>query len=394
MHDIDVRSALRASLAVEHAGDIDTRIVEEMGVWSGAVRIDVAVINGELCGFELKSDSDTLQRLPAQADLYSRVFDRVTLVAGERHVDAALAIVPDWWGCLIATMTDGVVALRPHRKAESNPSIDPLLVAKLLWKAEAIFALDQRGLARGWRSKSVDEIHERLARELDLQDLCKLVRAALKVREKPLRQTVTRDLQMAVDGVANPHGRIATRNRPGDNVVDLDVAPTLRHGRTLRVSGDVGCMPMKLDSGLNRVGPDRANAVPDQEFVGQRVARIDGKSRRNLAVESVGRDVGVVAKVDQKIEPRLRKRAPKRPLLAIEEGGSDLIAGQHLRDRTASNGHGAPVLSSVKLGKDGRYRDSKGRYVSHRALKIDDEIGVAHTGKPRRRSGRGGRRLG
>ena len=64
MRDRDVRQALLAHLAELHAGDPDTRIVEEMGVWCGTARIDVAVVNGELCGFELKSERDTLERLP------------------------------------------------------------------------------------------------------------------------------------------------------------------------------------------------------------------------------------------------------------------------------------------------------------------------------------------
>jgi hypothetical protein len=39
--------------------DLDTRVVEEMGIWAGSVRVDIAVINGEFHGFELKSDRDT-----------------------------------------------------------------------------------------------------------------------------------------------------------------------------------------------------------------------------------------------------------------------------------------------------------------------------------------------
>jgi hypothetical protein len=64
MRDSDVRGATKAWLSAEYACDQDTRIVEEMGVWSGSVRIDIAIINGHLSGYELKSDRDTLERLP------------------------------------------------------------------------------------------------------------------------------------------------------------------------------------------------------------------------------------------------------------------------------------------------------------------------------------------
>ena len=56
-----------------------------MGVWSGTVRIDVAVLNGEMCGYEIKSDRDTLERLPFQIEIYSKEFDKLTLVVGRRH---------------------------------------------------------------------------------------------------------------------------------------------------------------------------------------------------------------------------------------------------------------------------------------------------------------------
>lgn len=83
MRDIDVRIAVRERLREEHLGDADTRIVEEMGVWHGSVRVDIAVINGEIAAYELKSARDTLQRLPGQACLYNEVFDRVSLSFGQ-----------------------------------------------------------------------------------------------------------------------------------------------------------------------------------------------------------------------------------------------------------------------------------------------------------------------
>ena len=182
MRDADVRAAVKQYLAAEHAGDSSTRIVEEMGVWAGTVRIDIAVINGELSGFELKSDRDTLERLPTQADIYSRVFDRVTLVAGSRHAEKASAVVPQWWGLFTATASNVGVVLQQIRPSLLNPSQEPYLVAELLRKDEAVQVLERVGLAQGWRSKRVRLIHERLASELPLSALKDHVRAALKAR--------------------------------------------------------------------------------------------------------------------------------------------------------------------------------------------------------------------
>lgn len=184
MRDQDVRRAVKAVLSAEHADDGNTRIVEEMGVWSGSVRIDIAVINGSLSGFELKSDRDTLERLPRQALIYGHVFDYLHLVVGERHAEKAQMMLPEWWGIMIACMQNGEVKLAAHHEAAPNPSLDPYLVAELLNKEEAIQLLDDFGLAKGWRSKKIRPIHERLAAELPFDELKEQVRLVLKRRPR------------------------------------------------------------------------------------------------------------------------------------------------------------------------------------------------------------------
>lgn len=206
MRDADVRAAVRRKLEAEHLGDPDTLIVDEMGVWSGTVRIDIAVINGEICGYELKSDRDTLTRLPLQADVYSRVFDKVTLVVGERHAQKARALIPKWWGVTLARVRGGELKLIDDRKPRSNPARDPYLVAELLTKEEAIAVLVEHGLADGWRSKKVREIHQRLATELPLATLSERVRTTLRARQDWLGNSCPRVLNVPVDAISDPLG--------------------------------------------------------------------------------------------------------------------------------------------------------------------------------------------
>lgn len=175
-----------------------------MGVWAGSVRIDIAVINGELCGFELKSDRDTLERLPTQADIYSRVFDRVELVVGKRHAEKAETIVPKWWGIVVAREDGGEISLTLKRKGETSPARDPYLIAQLLWKEEAISVMEACNLATGWRSKTVKKIHARLASELTLDDLRDQVRRVLKARGGWLRQPVSHQLDVPVHPDLDP----------------------------------------------------------------------------------------------------------------------------------------------------------------------------------------------
>lgn len=184
MRDADVRVAVLERLQSLHVGDASTRIVQEMNLWSGAVRIDIAVINGELSGYELKSARDTLTRLPLQADIYSRIFDYVTLVAADRHLENAAAKVPNWWGIMQADEFNGRVSLSCVRPALLNPNPEPYLLAELLRKEEALAILQSHGLDKGWRSRRVRDLHERLASELSFRDLSEGVRRSLKERSE------------------------------------------------------------------------------------------------------------------------------------------------------------------------------------------------------------------
>jgi hypothetical protein len=191
MRDSDVRAAVRRALAKDYGDDPSTRIVEEMGIWAGTVRIDVAVINGELHGFELKSERDTLARLEGQRDLYNQVFDRVTLVAATRHLDSALGRIPDWWGVTRAVQDkDGSVRLRSLRRAKRNKYQVPLQCARLLWRSEALSILERYGIDRGYRSRPAETLAERLAVHLPIRVLVGEVREALKARPAWLGQAV------------------------------------------------------------------------------------------------------------------------------------------------------------------------------------------------------------
>jgi hypothetical protein len=203
MRDSDVRAVVRKNLREKHGNDPDTRIVEEMGVWSGAVRVDIAVINGKLLGYELKSNSDTLDRLPRQIEIYGKIFDRMTLVVGDRLAPKALKLIPGWWGCVVASMDGAHVALHSEREPRRNPGLDLTILVQMLWKDEAIAILEKYGLADGWRSRRAADVGNRLLSELSFKHLAEEIRSALKVREK-LGQLSTGEFDMAVDAIAHP----------------------------------------------------------------------------------------------------------------------------------------------------------------------------------------------
>lgn len=183
MRDIDVRKALHAKVLDEHHGDPNTLVLDELGLWYGLARVDIAVVNGRMHGFEIKSDCDTLDRLPEQALIYNRVLDRVTVVVGQAHSEAVRRIVPEWWGIKVATRGPrGAVHFAELRAPTNNPTVDPVAIAALLWREELLEILDEMGAARGVRGKSRDVLSRRLTELLPLDDLRATVRARLKKR--------------------------------------------------------------------------------------------------------------------------------------------------------------------------------------------------------------------
>lgn len=183
MNDCYLRQAVKRKVLVRHAKDPDTRIVEELGLRHGLARVDIAVVNGIIHGYELKSDKDNLKRLPHQIEIYNSVLDKVTLVAGQRHVDEAIELVPDWWGIKIARLKSRCgLEFETYRRARRNPSVDPLSVCKLLWRDEALTLLDEIGKAEGVRHKPRAIVYSRLSQVADLANLQERVRRQLKSR--------------------------------------------------------------------------------------------------------------------------------------------------------------------------------------------------------------------
>lgn len=122
MKDIDIRRALFAGALKQHQYEPDTRIVEELGLNHGEARIDVAVVNGVIHGFEIKSQKDTLERLPTQLPVYSASLDYVTLVVHESHVKKACALIPKWWGVQVVKGTAENVTFQQRRSSKPNPA--------------------------------------------------------------------------------------------------------------------------------------------------------------------------------------------------------------------------------------------------------------------------------
>jgi len=101
--DSDIRRVLLADLSQLYSDKDHDLIVEEFGC--NSAHIDIAVINGALHAFEIKSDS--LDRLPSQIEAYQGVFEYITLVCGRRLMKRARVTIPKWWGLKKAGHKEG-----------------------------------------------------------------------------------------------------------------------------------------------------------------------------------------------------------------------------------------------------------------------------------------------
>ena len=90
MNDREVRARL-----LQYLTRRGYRPVEEVVLASRKTRIDVVGMKDcVLCGFEIKSEADTLARLQQQAKRYRRYFEKLYLVGAEGHLEAAWQVLP------------------------------------------------------------------------------------------------------------------------------------------------------------------------------------------------------------------------------------------------------------------------------------------------------------
>jgi hypothetical protein len=182
MRDRDIRSALRHRLEQTHKDEAETLLLDELGLCTGSARVDMAVVNGSLSGYEIKSEKDTLLRLPHQIEVYSKTLNLVTIVVGGTHLSNVLEMVPIWWGVEKVFSQDGEVVFETVREPEINQQVDTYALVQLLWRDEALALLKELKLDKGMSSKPRRAIWQKLAQARPADELGLMVRHQLKVR--------------------------------------------------------------------------------------------------------------------------------------------------------------------------------------------------------------------
>ena len=182
MLDRDIRVLLEDVYLKKYRSDGQSKVVSEMGLAGHAARIDIGVVNGELIGYEIKSDRDTLARLPGQLEIYCGIFDKLTIVCGPRYEEKLLETLPTYCGLYVAENSEtGVGCLRHRREPTQNPERSGFLIASLLWHHEAKDLLQRKGV-KGLSKLRCWDLWHRVAETFTIDDVAHNVRHIMKAR--------------------------------------------------------------------------------------------------------------------------------------------------------------------------------------------------------------------
>ena len=139
IYDSNIRKVLYSGFLKEKKfikNPKETIIIDEFSSSYSSARIDISVLNGSLHGYEIKSERDTLERLPKQIEYYSKIFEYITIVTTKKYTQKIGEIVPEFFGIFLIENKKGILKLKKIRSPKKNRNIDYFELAKLLWREE------------------------------------------------------------------------------------------------------------------------------------------------------------------------------------------------------------------------------------------------------------------
>jgi len=183
-NDTAIRNALHAKRLRRLKASPDTLVVDELGLAHAKGRIDVAVINGCIHGYEIKSAKDTLDRLPTQIETYRRTLQKLTFVVAPKHVDAVIARTPAWCGVIAAEQGPrGGITFHTLRNPSDNIEIEPVMMAHLLWRNEVIDLLSRAGHAAKDLRRPRKQLYELLCETMTIREITACIRTFMAQRQ-------------------------------------------------------------------------------------------------------------------------------------------------------------------------------------------------------------------
>ncbi|WGQ09933.1 sce7726 family protein [Pedobacter gandavensis] len=184
MRDQHIRAAFHRTILAGAHKDTSTQVIDELGLKNGEIRADIAVINGKIFGYEIKTDKDNLLRLSSQVSAYSDVFHQAYVITGEKHLQKVLDKLPEWWGVYgINISEENVISFNLVRPGQKNVHQNPFTLAQLLWKEEVIKLLQKQYNCVAKISYTKQKLYEILVKQCNVDELSENVLSIIKKRE-------------------------------------------------------------------------------------------------------------------------------------------------------------------------------------------------------------------
>jgi len=183
MNDLEIRKNFHRKKLQRHHANKNTLVIDELGLNHGKNRADIAVINGNLVGYEIKSNNDSLLRLKQQVQAYNSIFNKNYIIVGSRYQKIIHRYIPDWWGIIISEKSKRhAINFYLIRKAYKNKYIKPISIARLLWRSEAIEILEQNKAPSKLLKKPRESLYESIIEIYNINTLLKTTIGYLKKR--------------------------------------------------------------------------------------------------------------------------------------------------------------------------------------------------------------------
>lgn len=113
--------------------------LEEVQVCNGNAIADVVAVYKTMHCYEIKGETDSINRIVRQSQFYDQAFPLITLVTTSNHLKRAEVIVPKHWGIVVANSNSNETVTFKHiRGATRNPSYLPEIALLSLWRSELV----------------------------------------------------------------------------------------------------------------------------------------------------------------------------------------------------------------------------------------------------------------
>lgn len=164
LYDKDIREPLFDFLEEKYG---KTRILEEKNI--GISRADVVmVLEGCVCGIEIKSDADTYTRLAGQVKDYDRYFDYNFIVVGSTHAKSVETHVPEHWGIITVELIEEAVDFYVFREPSSNPNLILSDKLRIMWRPE-LAAIQEHFMMPAYKTSSKEFVIGKIAARTELE---------------------------------------------------------------------------------------------------------------------------------------------------------------------------------------------------------------------------------